>query len=141
MILLPFCTNSAHLPGILTRTINQGDTVMLNVFKSKRFRTLGIIGTVVIVALILAGKTFLSGKASTATMNADAKVVSVVAAETVDASGSLEAQPFASLTWNTSGVVDEVYVKAGDQVSAGDVLMKLNTSSVPSSVISAQADL
>jgi len=114
---------------------------MLNVFKSKRFRKLGIISIVVIVALILAGKTILSGKASTATINADAKVVSVVAAETVESSGSLEAQPFASLTWNTGGVVDDVYVKAGDQVRAGDALMKLNTSSVSSSVLSAQADL
>ena len=76
-----------------------------------------------------------------AASEAAGKVVSVNVAETVDASGSLEAQPFASLTWNTSGVVEEVYVKAGDQVKAGDVLMKLKTSSVSSSVISAQADL
>jgi RND family efflux transporter MFP subunit len=69
------------------------------------------------------------------------KVVSQNVAETVDASGSLEAQPFASLTWSTSGVVEEAYVKAGDQVKAGDVLMKLKTTSVDASIISAQADL
>ena len=62
-------------------------------------------------------------------------------AQTVEATGSLRAQPFASLTWETEGVVQDVYVEAGDQVKAGDVLMKLNTNSVPSSILSAQADL
>ncbi len=114
---------------------------MLSVLKSKRFRNRALIGIVVIAVLLLAGRTFLSAKANTATMNVEGKVVSVMAAESVDASGSLEAQPFASLTWETSGVVEEVYVKAGDQVKAGDVLMKLNMTSVPSSVFSAQADL
>ena len=69
------------------------------------------------------------------------QVVSLNLAETVEASGSLEAQPSATLLWNTSGVVEEVYVKAGDQVKAGDVLMKLKTTSVDASIISAQADL
>ena len=68
-------------------------------------------------------------------------VASLNVAETVEASGSLEAQPFASLTWDTAGVVEEVYVKAGDQVKTGDVLMKLNANSVPSKVLSAQSDL
>jgi multidrug efflux pump subunit AcrA (membrane-fusion protein) len=69
----------------------------------------------------------------------DLTIVNVT--ETVDASGSLEAQPLAGLTWKISGFVEEVSVKAGDQVKAGDVLMRLKTSSVSSSVISAQADL
>ena len=38
-------------------------------------------------------------------------------------------------------MVDKVYVKAGDQVKAGDVLMTLKTTSVDASIISAQADL
>jgi HlyD family secretion protein len=38
-------------------------------------------------------------------------------------------------------VVEEVYVKAGDKVKAGDVLMKLKITSVDASIISAQADL
>ena len=69
------------------------------------------------------------------------KVVSLDLTENVQASGSLEAQPSASLTWNTGGVVDTINVKAGDQVKAGDVLMKLKTTSVDSSIISAQSDL
>jgi multidrug resistance efflux pump len=38
-------------------------------------------------------------------------------------------------------VVQDVYMEAGDQVKVGDVLMKLNTNGVPSSILSAQADL
>jgi HlyD family secretion protein len=68
-------------------------------------------------------------------------VVSLDLAETAESSGSLEAQPSATVSWSTSGVVEEVYVKAGDQVKAGDVMMKLKTTSVDASIISAQADL
>ena len=70
-----------------------------------------------------------------------ATVSSLRVTETVEASGSLEAQPSATLIWDTSGVVEEVYVQAGDQIKAGEVLMKLKITSVESSIISAQADL
>jgi multidrug efflux pump subunit AcrA (membrane-fusion protein) len=46
-------------------------------------------------------------------------------AETVEASGSLDAQPAASLTWNTGGVVDKFYVKTGDKIKAGDVINRV----------------
>lgn len=69
------------------------------------------------------------------------KVVSINVADTLDVSGSLEAQPFASLIWNTSGVVEEVYVEAGDTVKAGNVLLKLNETSVSSNIRSAQGEL
>lgn len=113
---------------------------MLNALKSKRFRNRAMIGIVIVAVLLLAGQTFLSGEAQTTT-NVAGKVVSVMAAKNVESSGSLKAQPFASLTWKTGGVVEEVYVKAGDQVKAGDVLMKLNAASVDAGVFSAQADL
>ncbi|HEX2995874.1 MAG TPA: efflux RND transporter periplasmic adaptor subunit [Anaerolineales bacterium] len=113
---------------------------MLNALKNKRIRNLAMIGVVIVAVILLAGQTFLSSKAQTTT-NVTGKVVSVMAAKNVESSGSLKAQPFASLTWETGGVVEEVYVKAGDQVKAGDVLMKLNVASVDASVFSAQADL
>jgi len=107
------------------------------VFKGKNVRYWLIGFAVVLVALFVMLRLRSSGAAS----ETAGLVVSVNVAQTVDASGSLEAQPLASLTWNTGGVVEEVYVKAGDQVKAGDVLMKLKPGSVSSSVISAQADL
>jgi len=104
--------------------------------KNARYWFIGLI--VVLIALFLVPRFI---PASNVAAESGTTVVSVNVAQTVDASGSLEAQPFANLTWNTSGVVEEVYVKAGDQVKAGDVLMKLKPGSVSSSVISAQADL
>jgi HlyD family secretion protein len=85
-------------------------------------------------------RTFRSG-ANASAQATRSKVVSLDLTENVQASGSLQAQPSASLAWNTGGVVETVNVKAGDQVKAGDVLMKLKTSSVDASIISAQSDL
>jgi len=113
---------------------------MSNLFKSKKLRTWGIIAAMVL-ALFWVGQIFLSGRAKAATTSSAGTVTSMSVAETVDASGSLDALLSANLTWSTGGVVDQVYAKAGDQVKAGDVLMKLKTSSVSSNVISAQADL
>ena len=113
---------------------------MSNLFKSKKLRTWGVIAAIV-VALLLIGPMFLFGKANAAAATSEGKVTSLSVAQTVDASGSLEAQLSADLTWGTSGVVDQVYVKDGDKVKTGDVLMKLKTSSASSNVIFAQADL
>ncbi len=100
-----------------------------------------IIGLTVVLLALFVFLRFNSARASNATSESPASVVSLKVAETVEASGSLDAQPSASLTWNTGGVVDKVYVKTGDKIKAGDVLMKLRTSSVSSNIISAQADL
>lgn len=108
--------------------------------KGKRIRSWGI----GLLAVLIASLIFLSFKSANASNVATEPAASVVAlnvAETVEASGSLEAQPFASLSWETDGVVEEVYVQVGDQVKEGDVLMKLKTTSVSSGIISAQADL
>ena len=59
----------------------------------------------------------------------------------VEASGSLAAQPFASLEWKTSGVVGDVNVESGDFVKTGDVLLALQPSSTSASIVSAKSDL
>src|SRR5215216_922576 len=110
------------------------------VLKGKKTRY-WLLGSVIVLIALFTVLRFNSAQAGNAAADSTAKVTSVNVAETVDASGSLEAQPLATLTWKTSGVVEEVTVKGGDKVKAGDVLMKLKTSSVSSSVISAQADL
>jgi HlyD family secretion protein len=111
-----------------------------NFLKGKKAWYWGI-GLIAILIVLFALLRFNSARASNAIPESTANVVSLDVPETVEASGSLEAQPSASLAWNTSGVVDEVYVKAGDKVKEGDVLMKLRTTTVSSSIISAQADL
>lgn len=111
-----------------------------NTLKRKRVRNwvIGLIGVIVVALIALRFNLVQAGNVSAETAGT---VVSVKVAQTVEATGSLEAQPFASLTWKTAGVVEEVYVEAGDQVQAGDVLMKLNKNGVSSSILSAESEL
>lgn len=113
---------------------------MSNLFKNKKLRNWGLVA-VVIAVLLVAGRTFIPGNASATTTNSVGKVVSVTAAETVQASGSLEAQPFATLNWKTSGVVAKINVKPQDMVKTGDILAELQPETTSANIVSAQADL
>ena len=59
----------------------------------------------------------------------------------VDATGSVRANQSAQIPWQTSGKVNEVKVKLGDQVKTGDMLAQLEPTSMNASIIQAQADL
>lgn len=59
----------------------------------------------------------------------------------VGATGSVRAEQSAMLTYQTTGTVGTVYVDVGDSVREGDVLSSLEQTSLPASVILAQADL
>jgi HlyD family secretion protein len=111
-----------------------------NFLKGKKARYWVIGLTVVLIALFVLLR-FNSARASDASAESTATVTSLNVAQTVEASGSLGAQPSANLTWSTSGVVEDVYVKTGDQVKEGEVLMTLRPTTVSSTIISAQADL
>ena len=115
---------------------------ILNVFKNKKTRTWGILGVLLVIG-ILAGTAFASAGAANVTTDTAtrATVVALQMEETVEASGSLEAQPFAALRWKTGGVVEAVNVQPGDVVKAGDILLTLQPSSTSASIVSAQADL
>jgi HlyD family secretion protein len=60
---------------------------------------------------------------------------------TVGATGTVRANQFAMLTFQTSGTVELVAADLGDQVQVDEVLAKLKQTSLPSQVILAQADL
>ena len=113
----------------------------LNLWKNKKIRNWGIIVVVVITAALFLAKGFSPANASDSTVSTKASVVSLDVAKTIEASGSLEAQPFASLTWKTSGVVEKVNVKPGDFVKADEVMLALQPSSTSANIVSAQADL
>jgi RND family efflux transporter MFP subunit len=113
---------------------------MLNLWKNKTVRNWTIAGVAVIAALLLAWG-FSPAKANDTTVATGATVASLDVAETIEASGSLEAQPFASLSWKTSGVVEAVNVKPGDFVKADTILLTLDPTSTSASIVSAQADL
>jgi len=60
---------------------------------------------------------------------------------TIGATGSVRANQTAVLVWQTSGAVERVDVQVGDTVRKGDILAVLEQTSLPQSVILAQADL
>ncbi|MBI4761586.1 MAG: efflux RND transporter periplasmic adaptor subunit [Chloroflexota bacterium] len=60
---------------------------------------------------------------------------------TIGATGTVRARQSAILVWQTAGTVDTVNVKVGDNVPAGFVMAYLSKSSLPQSIILAEADL
>jgi HlyD family secretion protein len=60
---------------------------------------------------------------------------------TVGATGTVRARQTATLVWQTTGTVDNVNVKIGDRVEAGDELASLLKTSLPQNIIMAEADL
>ena len=112
---------------------------MSNLIKNKKFWWIAAGATVVIALLI--GTLTGNADASDSAVADTAQVVSLTLTETVDSTGSLEAEPFASLNWKTSGTVSVVKVQPGDFVKAGDILLTLDPTSTSSSIVSAQADL
>jgi HlyD family secretion protein len=59
----------------------------------------------------------------------------------VSGTGSIAPLAQAGLPFNVSGNVGQIYVKVGDQVKTGDVLMDLDTASLDVTLISAESDL
>ncbi len=101
-----------------------------------------IIGAVAIVAVI-AGAFWLNARnqASAAGQLQTVKAERGTLTATIGATGTVRAHQTALLTWQTSGSVETVIVNVGDSVAAGDVLATLAETSLPQSVILAQADL
>ena len=60
---------------------------------------------------------------------------------TVGATGTVRARQNATLTWQTTGTVESVNVEIGDRVSADSVLASLEKTSLPQTIILAEADL
>lgn len=59
----------------------------------------------------------------------------------IGATGQVHANQTALLNWQTTGKVEDVKVKVGDQVVADQVLAELDQTSLPQNVILAQAEL
>ncbi|GAB4531450.1 MAG: efflux RND transporter periplasmic adaptor subunit [Anaerolineales bacterium] len=60
---------------------------------------------------------------------------------TIGATGSVRANQMTVLTWQTTGTVAQINVQVGDRVSKGQELATLEQTSLPQSIIMAQADL
>ena len=108
----------------------------------KRFLTIAGIILVIIVGFVIWGG-YRAGQAQAAAL-ADLNTEPVGTGDliaTIGATGIVQSNQSATLTWDTSGTVDLVNVKSGDSVSAKDVLASLSQTSLPQNVILAQADL
>lgn len=113
--------------------------MLQNFWKNKTLRNVSI-GVLVAIILFTLIRGFSPANASNEP-STEAQVVSLEVAETIETSGTLQAQPFASLTWKTSGVVETINVQPGDFVQTGDILLALQPESTSASIVSAQADL
>ncbi len=111
---------------------------VMNFIKNTKIRNWGIAA---IALLAVLGWTFFSPNTSNAQTSTEAVVTSLNLAETIEGSGSLAAQPFASLEWKTSGVVEDVNIAPGDFVKAGDALLSLQPSSTSANIVNAKSDL
>lgn len=60
---------------------------------------------------------------------------------TIGATGTVRSKQSAVLIWQAAGTVETVHIQVGDTVEAGDVLAALEKTSLPQSVILAEADL
>jgi HlyD family secretion protein len=106
-----------------------------------------VIWIIVIVAVLIGG--FFAYRAYSNSRNAQAaqenlQTVSLeegTLAATIGATGTVRANQSANLLWQTSGTVDEVNVRLGDQVEKDQELSNLTQTSLAQNVILAQADL
>jgi HlyD family secretion protein len=106
-------------------------------------RTWIILGALAIVAVVVGAYFYVRGRNQAATAT---QLQTVVAARgdltaMIGATGTVRSNQNAILTWQTSGSVETVEIKIGDRINAGDVLATLLETSLPQSVILAQADL
>lgn len=96
--------------------------------------------------VFLTGAGLVSGCANSAssastTTNDIGQVTEITLTNTVEASGSVTPRQIATVNWTLSGTIATVPVVVGQQVARGDILMTLDTSSLPESLKKAQEQL
>jgi HlyD family secretion protein len=111
---------------------------MRNFFK--KYRTLLII----LLVMVIGGAAFLYVRNSRADKSSTFETTPIKRDKltaTIGATGTVRAQQSATLIWQAAGTVENVNAKVGDMVKKDDVLAELTKSSLPQTVILAQADL
>jgi len=105
-----------------------------------RLRLVAVLGVVVALAASGLAALLLTGHATaTATSSATTAIVKRgTVAQTVSAAGTVQAASTRGLSFGTSGTVTVLGVKAGDAVTAGQVLAKIDDSGAQDAVDSAQ---
>ncbi|HSL46044.1 MAG TPA: efflux RND transporter periplasmic adaptor subunit [Anaerolineales bacterium] len=99
---------------------------------------------IILLVAVIAASAFIfvrSSNADTANQFQTAAVERGKLTATIGATGTVRAKQTAVLVWQAAGTVDTVNVKVGDNIPAGFVLAYLAKTSLPQSVIMAEADL
>lgn len=104
--------------------------------KSKKFWIIAVI--VLIIVLVCTG--FTSSKNVTS-LYETIKVKRGDLIQTVDVTGKIKSENNLSLYFESSGIIDKIYVAEGEEVKRGDVLAKLNLDNLNSLVKQAEANL
>ncbi len=99
------------------------------------------LGTLWLATLAFAISSIGSSSSSSAATQRTATVSRSVVQSTVSGSGSLEAAKQVELNFGASGEVTAVDVKAGDHVSKGQILARIDSSSARASLAQAEAQL
>jgi HlyD family secretion protein len=106
-------------------------------FSRRTWIILGVVAVILLAAAFFFTRN--GGEQASAFETAPAERGSLAA--TVGATGSVRARQSAVLIWETTGIVEKVNVKVGDEVSKDETLASLAKSSLNQSVILAEADL
>ena len=108
----------------------------------KRWMIIAAIAIVVIVAGFIAFRAFGQSRAEEVIANLQTETLTLGPLEaSVGATGRVRPHQSAILTFETTGTVEDVSVRSGDEVEEGDVLAMLKQTSLPSSIIMAEAEL
>jgi HlyD family secretion protein len=103
-----------------------------------------VIGVVVVLAVAASLYLVFTPRSTSTTLTDEIETAQIdigPVSEIVGATGTVSSDQSAQLTWKTSGIVANTYVKVGDQVQAGDVLAVLDPGSLSPLDILAQAEL
>lgn len=99
----------------------------------------------IVVILVVGGyfgfKAWRDAKAAAETTFQTEKITRGSLTALVGATGTVRSNQTAVMAWQTTGQVGEINVATGEMVKEGDFLASLKTSSLPQTVILAQADL
>jgi len=106
----------------------------------KKYRGL-LIALLVVIVAVAAFVVLRKGKSDTTSQYQTAKIQRGNLVATIGATGTVRAKQSATLIWQAAGTVDTVNVKVGDNVPADFVMAYLAKTSLPQSIIMAQADL
>ncbi|MBV6451069.1 MAG: Macrolide export protein MacA [Anaerolineales bacterium] len=111
---------------------------MIEFFRKRKWLILTLlVAAVVIVALALTR----GSRSDAASQYQTATIQRGNLTATIGATGTVRAKQTATLIWQAAGTVDVVNVKVGDNVPANFVLANLEKTSLPQSIILAEADL